>query len=120
MNIKDSTGLPEDVQSVEGTIKTPSGQDVNLVFNKVSTGVYRTTYSLAQAGTTYNLRGSVLFADPTKPSLPFEYSIVTIGSATQEEKSSIFLTIALISGGVFILIIIIVLIAVTRGKKRRK
>lgn len=118
LKVLDSSGQIEDVQSILATIRTPSGQEFALSFNQGSDGRFITSYNFQQAGNTYNVKGNVLFEDLTKESLPFEYSVVTTGSGTEEDKNMTFLLIATI-GVVVLGTIGTIVYLLTRRKKRR-
>jgi len=114
--IMEETSQPISVQNIDASIRTPSGEIVPLTFNEIGEGDYKTNYNFQQSGTTYRLSGTVYFEDLAKESLPFEYSIVTLGGVTEKEKSNINLLI--IGGGVaFFVILIIVGFLLLRRKR---
>ncbi|MEM3075080.1 MAG: hypothetical protein QW727_04025 [Candidatus Pacearchaeota archaeon] len=120
VKIKNSAGDYEDVQSVTGVLRTPSGEEVPLTFTKTSQGIFVSSYNFQQAGTTYTFKGFAVFSDITKPQLQFEYPITTLASYTEKEKTNTYLIITIISAIIVIVFIIIVFIAIGfRQNKRR-
>jgi len=103
----EETGVAIPVQSIDATIRTPSGQVVPVVFNKVAEGDYKTTYNFQQSGTTYFLSGTIYFIDITKEPSPFEYPIVTLAGITEENQDNITIIIIAVGVGIFVILIII-------------
>ena len=113
--IKES-GQPVDVQRIDAIIETPSGQIVPIGFNKVSEGVYKTTYNFQQSATTYFLSGTIYFTDITKSPAPFNYAIVTLAGTTAKQKSNINLLIIGIGVAVFVILALVIIFLLRRRR----
>lgn len=116
IDVKDSVGNLQTVQTVTGTLVTPTGQQIPITFNKVSEGSYKAIANFPTAGQTYTVKGTITFPDVAKDNIPFEYSINTLGSKTEEEITN---TIYLIIGGFIVLLFIIFIIIFAVIKKKR-
>jgi len=112
----DESGVPSNVQIISAKMRTPSSQEVNLIFNKQGNS-WIATYNLEQAGQTYKLFGDVIFTDISKPNEPFEYSLTTSQSKTEDWWS---LYMPYIIGGIIGLVLLIIFIVVIIVVRKRK
>jgi hypothetical protein len=117
LEVKDNSGQLENVQTIDAEIITPSGQKVDLVFNKVSQGKFKSTYNFAQAGTSYTFKGAVIFEDLAKSNLPFEYTIATVGTGTESDKNLNLGITILISILVLVVFVIVIVFFLSRKKR---
>jgi hypothetical protein len=99
---KDS-GVPSEVSKVEATITTPSNQAIPVTFNRVSTGVFRTSFNLEEAGRTYSLDGNFVYLG-TRDSIPFSYKLSTTATTTEDLGSQ--MNVIIIAGVVGLLMAI--------------
>jgi len=110
------SGIPSEVSKVEATITTPSNQKLPITFNKISTGVFRTSFNLDEAGRTYSLDGSLIYPG-TKDSIPFSYKLTTTGTTTEDlsGQTNVILVSAIV--GIIMLFAFIILAIWLKGKK---
>lgn len=109
--------INKDISSISGTIRTPSGQEVDITFSKKAVGEYEATYNFMQAGQTYDFSGLILPISLADDAIPFTYKITTISALTEQDKSDTTLIIVGIAGGVVVFLVLLVLLL--RKKKRR-
>lgn len=106
----EESGQPLDVAMIEATMLIPSGAEQKLTFSKSSMGKWTTSYNLLQAGQTYIITGNIVPSDISKSVTPFEYSISTVGTSTQDLSTQTNTIIIAIVIGIISIIAIIALI----------
>lgn len=106
------------IQSVDGEIITPSGQNVGLTFTKIADGTFKTTYNFQQEGHTYHIQGIIYPTDIAKQTIPYTFTITTKAKTTSGgiTGTGLDLTNYFIIGGAIMFIVIIALVLGRRKK----
>jgi hypothetical protein len=112
---KDS-GLPSEVLKIDAIMTSPAGQKINIEFNKISTGVFRTSYTLSDPGQTYSLDGTIVY-EGARDSIPFSYKLATSQTTTEDLASQTnIILISSIVGGVILVLFIVLAIWLKKRK----
>lgn len=111
------SGISLDVDSIEATVLTPSGAS-NIVTFTESQGKWSASVPLTDKGQTYVISGFAYPSDISKSVIPFEYSISTVKSTTEDLGTQINWIIIGIIGFVVVVGVVIVLAFIGRKKKQ--
>jgi len=107
------------IKDIIASIVTPSGEVVQLDFNKFADG-WRVLYNFQQTGHTYYLSGSVTFEDESKENMPIAYSIVTSAGLVDTASSKLNYIISGISVGAVAFIALIIYLLRRKTKRSKK
>lgn len=111
---------PADVRAIEGTITTPAGEKINMVFTKTTSGNWETIQNFPIAKQKYVLEGNIQFTSIARDPVPFIYDVITIGGASEEEQSKTTSTIIIITVIVIATVFIVGGFLWWRGKKKKR
>lgn len=116
--VKDSTGSPSEIQSIDAIIRVPTGEEEDVTLTQESDGTWSSSFNFEEAGSTYIFKGTIIPSDITEDPIPFSYSISTLGTQTESDKSTVNLTIIIVGAVLVIIVVLIILIFLARRGRR--
>ena len=123
----DEAGVQSSINSIQATIREPSGREVPLNFVRQTGGLavsptgerWVSSYDLKQAGSNYIINYQVFFTDVAKAPQQGTFTLITLGEKSEEDKGTFNLFLILGAVGVAVLIVLIVIIVLVRRRKKR-